>query len=80
MCLKKYCECFQGGVPCSSICTCLSCQNTGPAVHLAASSSAAPVATAERTSSAALTALGSNPLLLSNRNNLTEQPMFATTA
>ncbi|KAJ1397607.1 hypothetical protein B484DRAFT_339818, partial [Ochromonadaceae sp. CCMP2298] len=27
MCLKKYCECFQGGVPCSSICTCLTCHN-----------------------------------------------------
>ena len=32
MCLKKYCECFQGGVPCSAICTCLACQNTAPAV------------------------------------------------
>lgn len=28
LCLKKYCECFQGGVPCSAICTCVSCQNT----------------------------------------------------
>lgn len=29
LCLKKYCECFQGGVTCSSICTCLTCHNTG---------------------------------------------------
>lgn len=29
LCLKKYCECFQGGVNCSSICTCLTCHNTG---------------------------------------------------
>jgi hypothetical protein len=28
MCLKKYCECFQLGVPCSPICTCLHCRNT----------------------------------------------------
>jgi hypothetical protein len=28
MCLKKYCECFQLGVPCSPICTCLHCCNT----------------------------------------------------
>ena len=27
MCLKKYCECFQAGVPCSSTCTCLNCCN-----------------------------------------------------
>jgi hypothetical protein len=31
MCLKKYCECFQANVPCSSICTCLHCCNTGSA-------------------------------------------------
>lgn len=34
MCLKKYCECFQGGVPCSAICTCLTCQNTAPHTSL----------------------------------------------
>eukprot|EP01039_Chlorochromonas_danica_P005862 gene5862-6455_t len=28
-CLKKYCECFQGKVLCSSICTCRDCLNTG---------------------------------------------------
>jgi hypothetical protein len=27
LCLKKYCECFQGGVLCSNICTCLDCRN-----------------------------------------------------
>jgi len=26
-CLKKYCECFQAGVPCSGMCKCLSCKN-----------------------------------------------------
>lgn len=31
LCLKKYCECFQGGVHCSNICTCLVCYNrNGP--------------------------------------------------
>lgn len=34
MCLKKYCECFQGGVACSAICTCLTCQNTTPHTSL----------------------------------------------
>lgn len=29
MCLKKYCECYQAGVICSSTCTCLHCCNTG---------------------------------------------------
>ncbi len=29
MCLKKYCECYQGGVLCSTICTCLDCRNKG---------------------------------------------------
>lgn len=29
MCLKKYCECYQGGVLCSTICTCLECRNKG---------------------------------------------------
>jgi hypothetical protein len=28
-CLKKYCECFQGKVLCSSICTCRDCMNVG---------------------------------------------------
>lgn len=28
-CLKKYCECFQGKVLCSSICTCRDCMNSG---------------------------------------------------
>ncbi|PKA64965.1 Protein tesmin/TSO1-like CXC 2 [Apostasia shenzhenica] len=27
-CLKKYCECYQGGVGCSSSCRCESCRNT----------------------------------------------------
>ncbi|GBF97551.1 hypothetical protein Rsub_10152 [Raphidocelis subcapitata] len=26
-CLKKYCECFQGGIFCSEICRCLDCKN-----------------------------------------------------
>lgn len=26
-CLKKYCECFEGAVPCSSICSCVDCCN-----------------------------------------------------
>eukprot|EP01035_Chromulina_nebulosa_P020249 gene20249-26288_t len=29
MCLKKYCECFQAAVKCSSSCSCLHCCNTG---------------------------------------------------
>lgn len=28
MCLKKYCECYQGGAKCSSSCTCIHCYNT----------------------------------------------------
>lgn len=35
LCLKKYCECFQGGVNCSSICTCLTCHNTGDSAAIA---------------------------------------------
>ncbi len=26
-CLKKYCECFQAGVPCTDICKCVECRN-----------------------------------------------------
>ena len=26
-CLKKYCECFEGAVPCSNICSCVDCSN-----------------------------------------------------
>lgn len=28
MCLKKYCECFEASLPCSSTCTCVDCHNT----------------------------------------------------
>lgn len=28
-CLKKYCECFNKGVPCSEKCNCVGCRNTG---------------------------------------------------
>ncbi|RYH14106.1 hypothetical protein EON65_34125, partial [archaeon] len=36
-CLKKYCECYQGKVYCSSICTCSDCHNgpDGPRTYLA---------------------------------------------
>ena len=27
-CLKKYCECFTGGVPCSAMCRCIDCKNS----------------------------------------------------
>lgn len=27
MCLKKYCECYQASIPCSTTCTCLHCCN-----------------------------------------------------
>ena len=34
MCLKKYCECFQGGAFCANNCKCASCQNfEGSALH-----------------------------------------------
>lgn len=26
-CLKKYCECFQSGVPCTGLCVCEGCKN-----------------------------------------------------
>lgn len=29
-CLKKYCECFNKGVPCSEKCNCVACRNTAP--------------------------------------------------
>lgn len=29
-CLKKYCECFQAEVPCSSMCKCVECKNGAP--------------------------------------------------
>ncbi|KAL4475583.1 hypothetical protein ABPG72_009272 [Tetrahymena utriculariae] len=32
-CMKKYCECFQAGVPCSENCKCTDCQNTGFVSH-----------------------------------------------
>lgn len=28
-CLKKYCECYQAGVPCHEICNCVGCKNKG---------------------------------------------------
>lgn len=28
-CLKKYCECYQGQVPCNSTCSCIDCKNVG---------------------------------------------------
>jgi len=33
-CAKKYCECYQNGVACSSICRCEGCQNDGSLLHL----------------------------------------------
>lgn len=34
MCLKKYCECFQGGAFCANNCKCISCQNFEGSVQL----------------------------------------------
>lgn len=31
MCLKKYCECYQAAIPCSTTCTCLHCCNQSSA-------------------------------------------------
>jgi len=28
-CQKKYCECFQAGVPCTELCKCMDCKNVG---------------------------------------------------
>ena len=28
LCLKKYCECYQAGVPCGGNCCCINCKNT----------------------------------------------------
>ncbi len=28
-CLKKYCECYQAGVPCTELCKCEGCKNCG---------------------------------------------------
>uniref|UniRef100_M4BSV0 CRC domain-containing protein n=1 Tax=Hyaloperonospora arabidopsidis (strain Emoy2) TaxID=559515 RepID=M4BSV0_HYAAE len=33
-CLKKYCECFQNGVVCTSHCRCMSCSNNSEALSL----------------------------------------------
>lgn len=33
-CQKKYCECFQGGVACTSYCKCTNCKNDGSLMHL----------------------------------------------
>ena len=32
-CLKNYCECFQAGVPCSSLCQCTDCHNGDKSMH-----------------------------------------------
>eukprot|EP00658_Telonema_sp_P-2_P062553 TRINITY_DN5122_c0_g1_i3.p2 TRINITY_DN5122_c0_g1~~TRINITY_DN5122_c0_g1_i3.p2 ORF type:complete len:299 (-),score=65.69 TRINITY_DN5122_c0_g1_i3:417-1313(-) len=33
-CQKKYCECFQAGVPCGAACKCVDCANDGSLPHL----------------------------------------------
>ncbi|RLN02664.1 hypothetical protein BBJ28_00008741 [Nothophytophthora sp. Chile5] len=45
-CQKKYCECFQAGVPCGENCRCIDCKNQAPCVAHANDSSAAAAATA----------------------------------
>lgn len=40
-CLKKYCECFQAGVPCQEYCKCEGCKNTGDGSELGGSTGAA---------------------------------------
>jgi len=49
-CLKKYCECFQAGVPCSTMCKCIGCKNgkCDKPTHAAADAVAAVSAAAER--------------------------------
>ncbi|GKY93136.1 hypothetical protein MPSEU_000281600 [Mayamaea pseudoterrestris] len=32
-CMKKYCECYAGGVKCSGACRCMGCKNMGTATH-----------------------------------------------
>ncbi|RLN55890.1 hypothetical protein BBJ28_00019823, partial [Nothophytophthora sp. Chile5] len=45
-CQKKYCECFQAGVPCGENCRCIDCKNQAPCVAHANDSSAATAVTA----------------------------------
>lgn len=35
-CLKKYCECFQGGILCTDLCKCIDCRNTEGSLERAA--------------------------------------------
>tara|TARA_B100001741_G_scaffold210714_1_gene174350 strand:- start:10764 stop:11309 length:546 start_codon:yes stop_codon:yes gene_type:complete len=37
-CMKRYCECFQAGVQCTSQCSCIDCQNGGDGVFKVANS------------------------------------------
>jgi hypothetical protein len=48
MCLKKYCECFQGGVHCSGICTCLVCYNREGPPMISARANTVPTGTAHQ--------------------------------
>lgn len=32
-CLKKYCECFQNGIACTSHCRCMDCSNHSESTH-----------------------------------------------
>ncbi|OQR93122.1 tesmin/TSO1-like CXC domain-containing protein [Thraustotheca clavata] len=82
-CQKKYCECFQAGVPCGENCKCIECKNQGSTCHQHKSTPSSLHTTSMSQKDKKILQVKNQPALLfknkTSRMLLTSGPLFPNT-